>query len=274
LLTSFSKIFEKLIFARLYKHLLTNRILANEQYGFRSNNSTENAAYNIINEITQAMNDRHTSGGLFCDLEKAFDCVNHRILLEKLEFYGIKGKFLDLIQSFLQGRYQKVFINKNAAYEDASSGWMAVTHGVPQGSILGPLLFLIYINDLPLLAGINSKIVLFADDTSTIMTSSNQVELKTLLYKTLSDINSWFKANLLSLNINKTCFLHFRNKNNIDNTLMINYMNKTITNVLSVKFLVLQVGDTLSWDKHINQISSKLSSACYAVRAHSPLYYH
>ena len=145
LLTSFSKIFEKLVFARLYKHLLTNRILAKAQYGFRSNSSTENAAYNVINEITQTMNDRRPLGGLFCDLEKAFDCVNHKSLLEKLELYGITGKFLDVIKSFLQGRYQKVVLSKNAAHKDASSGWATVIHGVSQGSILGPLLFLIYI---------------------------------------------------------------------------------------------------------------------------------
>jgi hypothetical protein len=109
------------------------------------------------------------------------------------------------------------------------------------------------------------------DDTSTIMTSSNLVELKTVLYKTLTDINSWFKANLLSLNINKTYILHFRNNNNIDNTLEIDYMNKTIVNVPSVKFLGLLVDDTLSWEKHINQIASKLNSACYAVQALTPL---
>ena len=103
------------------------------------------------------------------------------------------------------------------------------------------------------------------------MISSNQAELKTMLYKTLSDLNSWFKANLLSLNIDKTCLLHFRHNNNIENTLTINCMNKTITNVPSVKFLGLLMHDTLSWDKHINQIASKLSSACYTVRVLTPL---
>ena len=142
LLTSFSKIFEKLIFTRLHRHLYTNGILAKEQYGFRSNSSTENAAYDIINEITKSMNEKCSLGGLFCDLEKAFDCVNHKILLEKLEFYGIRGKLLNLIQSFLQGRSQNVLINKNTAHAGTSSGWRAIKHGVPQGSILGPYYFL------------------------------------------------------------------------------------------------------------------------------------
>ena len=183
---------------------------------------------------------------------------------KKLNFYGIKGKFLDLIQSFLQGRYQKVFINNNSACDDTSSEWTTVTHGVPQGSILGPLLFLVYVNDLPLLAN-KLKIVLFADGTSTIVACPNQVELKFALQKTLADINSWFKANFLSLNMNKTCILYFRNSNSIENTLAIKYMNTSFLNVQSVKFLGLLVDDTLSWDKHINKIASKLSSVCYAV---------
>ena len=89
-------------------HLYTNGILAKEQYGFRSNSSTQNAACDVINEITKAINERRSLGELICDLEKAFDCLNHIILLAKLEFYGIRGRFLELIQSFLQEKCQKL----------------------------------------------------------------------------------------------------------------------------------------------------------------------
>ena len=122
-----------------------------------------------------------------------------------------------------------------------------------------------------MIAGINSKMVLFAYDTSTIITSSKQEELKTVLFKTLSYLNLWFKANLLSLNINKTYLLQFCTNNKIENTLELNYINKTILNVHSMKFLGLLVDDTLSWDQHINQVASKLSSACHAIWTLTPL---
>jgi exoribonuclease II len=111
LLTSFSKVIEKLIYARFLDHINTNCILVNEQYGFRSQYATEQATFSLINNILTAMNNNLKIGGAFCDLQKAFDCVNHKILMDKLEFYVTEGKFKTLITSYLIGRYQKVTLN-------------------------------------------------------------------------------------------------------------------------------------------------------------------
>jgi len=110
-------------------------------------------------------------GGIFCDLQKAFNCVNHDILLTKLEFYGITGITYKLIKSYLQGRYQRVVLNNYPS--STCLNWAEITHSVPQGSILSPLLFLLYINDLAQITKDNSKIVLFAGDTSMIITNPN-----------------------------------------------------------------------------------------------------
>jgi hypothetical protein len=109
------------------------------------------------------MNNNQIVGGIFCDLKKAFDCVNHKILLEKLEFYGVEGKFKILIESYLTGRYQQVALD-NITDNNSSSKWEVIKCGVPQGSILGPLFFLIYINDLPTIINKDNNMVLFADD--------------------------------------------------------------------------------------------------------------
>jgi len=140
------------------------------------------------------------------------------------------------------------------------------SNGIPQGSILGPLLFLIYINDLPKITGNEAKVVLFADDTSIRVTNSNQRGLQTALNKTLSDIILWFQANFLSFNIHKKYYLEFRTKNCTDTTLDINYCNKTIANVTHTKFLGLVTDDTLTWDNHIDQLNSRLNSAAMLSR--------
>jgi hypothetical protein len=139
------------------------------------------------------MNERKVVGGIFCDLQKAFDCVNHNILLIKLEFYGVAGTILKLIKSYLEHRYQKVILDNNLP--NFKSDWGEIRHGVPQGSILGPLLFLLYINNLPKIVKDNAELVLYADDTSIIITSLNPTNFINSANKILQDINEWFTTN-------------------------------------------------------------------------------
>jgi hypothetical protein len=124
-----------------------NNILADEQFGFRNKSAANNAIYKLINEILIALNNKLMAGGIFCDSEKAFDCVIHKILLSKLEFYSVKGKAKLWFESYFSNRYQRVSITNNALIRNYLSTREEIKHGVPRGSIVGPLLFLFYIND-------------------------------------------------------------------------------------------------------------------------------
>jgi hypothetical protein len=177
---------------------------------FRTSSSTDKASYKLIDEILNVFNNRMMVGGIFCDLQKACDCVNHTILLTKLEFYGITGIAHKLIKSYLEGRYQRVVLNNN--YPDSCSKWGRIHHGVPQGSIWVHCFLLLYISDLPKTTNDNSKIVLFTDDTNIIITSPNPIHFKNSVNKIFQDGNRWFSTKLLSLNIDKTHYMQFVTK--------------------------------------------------------------
>jgi len=147
--------------------------------------------------------------GFFCDLEKAFDCVNHDILLYKLKFYGISDMALQLYQSYLGNRHCRTAIYNGSKNSNKVSDWAKVRHGVPHGSILGPLLFLLYISDLPKIINKTSPPIIFADDISILCTHSNLIYFNINISIVFKTLNKWLGANQLSLNFNKTNYVHF-----------------------------------------------------------------
>ena len=185
-------------------------------------------------------------------------------MLNKLEFYGIRGRFLQLIKTYLQSRYQRVVLNNN--YTNSTSDWGKIIHGVPQGSVIGPLLFLLHTNDLPHSINENNKIVLFANDTNLIISNPDPINFRKDINKILQHIHECFDANVIYLNWEKTHFMQFSTKNNSFSNFDIIYKDKKLTTVNSIKFLGLTSDNSLSWKKHIEAIVPKLCAATFAIR--------
>ena len=182
-----------------------------------------------------------------------------------MEFYGIKGIFNRLPRSYLSNRYQRVSINKN--FNKYYSDWNPIRHGVPQGSILGTLFFLLYINDLPNVISDISKTVLYADDTSIIILDKDSQKFKTKVHTLFYKINNRFQTNLLSLNFDETNFLQFLTKNSLELVIHVSYENKQIVNIYNIKFLGLSMDSSLSRKNHIDQLIHKLNKSCYVMRS-------
>ena len=206
LLSTLSKVFEKLFYKRLLSFLKKYNILYSLQFGFRQEHSTYMAHLVLIDKIIDALENNEFAIGVFLDFSKAFDTVDHSILLNKMEHYGIRGTPLKWIQSYLTDRYQYTSFN------GASSQHKLVSCGVPQGSVLGPLLFLLYVNDLALVSP-RLFTILFADDTNMFITGTNLNDIVEELNIELKKIVHWLKVNKLSLNIQKTQYMIFHPKN-------------------------------------------------------------
>jgi len=212
------------------------------------------------------MNNKLLVGGIFCDLEKAFDCVNHDILLFKLKFYGIRDKDLQLYQSYLGKRYCRTAIYNDSENSNKVSNWAKVRHGVPQGSILRPLFFLLYINDLPKIINKTSAPIIFADDTSILFAHSTLIDLNKNICIIFTTLNKWLRANHLSLNFNKTNYVHFTTERNMSVNLKVSFNENFITNSSYTKFLGVTMTNTLPWNNHSDLLMKKLSKACYIIR--------
>ena len=255
ILSSINKIYEKILYTRLIKYIDKFQLLYKYQYGFRKNHSTDHALIELIDQIRFSIDNNQMTCGIFVDLSKAFDTVNHQILLNKLEHYGIRGKALKLFESYLTGRKQYVQINDN------KSQTRSISCGVPQGSVLGPLLFLIFINDLPNCSPLGNFRI-FADDTNAFFHCNNIDELISTGKLIMSALNTWFSANKMTLNTDKSTFTIFKSSRKIIPNIpdSIKFLNLEIKRTPTIKFLGLILDENLSWNPHINDLCSKLKS--------------
>jgi hypothetical protein len=253
LLPSFSKILEKVVYKRLYNYFQEYNLLYSSQYGFRKNFSTELAILEFQNSIIKYIQNKKHCLGLFLDLSKAFDSLQHDILLNKMKHYGIRGVALDWFNSYISNRIQYV------SYQNVNSINGNIMCGVPQGSVLGPLLFLIYTNDLPNISN-HGKFVLFADDTNVIYTSSNIDQFENSINDDLQKIGDWFNSNKLSVNVGKTKYIMFGPKPYTQiPKLRLQLNNISIEQTDNIKFLGIIIQHNLSWEAHITNKCNKIS---------------
>ena len=240
ILTCFLKIFEGLLYKRINNFLNKHNIIINSQYDFQNKVSTNHAFVDVITHSYNNINSNQYTDLVFLDLRKAFDSVNHDILLLKLDHYGIRGSTNQLIKSFLS---RKQFVS----IRGAKSKLLQNNYGVPQGSILCPLLFLLYINDMP--QAVNGMSILFPDDTCLIFTAPNLASLTTIMNKELQNLSIWFDSNKLTVNPSKSNFLIIPPKLNkpcLQTNVFLN--NIFIPQCINIKYLGLTIDMSLNFD--------------------------
>ena len=249
----FSKVLERLMYNRLLSFVNEHKILYSFQFGFRIGHSPSLALIYLVDKISSALEDGEFVLGLFLDFSKAFDTVNHSILYEKLEYYGVRGIALDWFMSYLTKREQFV------EYNGATSERQVISCGVPQGSILGPLLFLLYINDL---AFVSDKLfaLLFADDSNLFISGKNLNNLISTMNCEMIKVIEWLRVNKLSLNLKKTHFMIFRRKRRkiaIEEDLIVDGVRISVVD--KTKFLGVVIDEYLTFEYHVKHVRGKVA---------------
>lgn len=270
LLPSFSKIFETIMVTRLTDYFVKYNLFNECQHGFLKGKTTETAVFKFVQTIMRSLENKKYAVGCFLDLSKAFDTMDKTILFEKLEKYGVRGKALDWIQSYFCGRSQVVKINVNSKQYVSES--LDVKLGVPQGSVLGPLLFVIYMNDLANVL-INMQgvfLVNYADDTSLFVEANSANELVLKVKNALNSIEQWFHGNRLKLNLEKTSIIEFKTQYKENYTLIDEFQKLDINVKESCNFLGIQIDGGLVWKDHILKLQKKCNMCHYSIRILKP----
>jgi hypothetical protein len=261
----FHKIFELAMYEDIMQFLTFFEIINKNQHGFLKNKSTITALFEFVDAVLKGLDDKDSVLAIFLDLSKAFDCVDHEILLAILEHLGIRGVALDLFRSYLSNRKQYIGHCMENGY--VVSEMLDNKIGVPQGSILGPILFLLYINDLVVLKN-DAFVIKYADDTTFVLRNHNKEQLIDISNNLLAEINTFFRQKKLQLNTKKTNTVGFQLLKNVDKFSGYNLIceNDEIEFTNHTKLLGLIVDKSLKWDEHINQLCKRLSKLIYAMR--------
>jgi sarcosine oxidase/L-pipecolate oxidase len=267
----FAKLLERLMFNRLIPLLSENKIFTEAQNGFRKEKCIETAIQSFIEIIQESLHKELHTIGIFFDLTKAYDILNHTVLLEKLSSYAIRGTVNSWFQSYLTNQKQFIEINQsdssNVRVYRYRSSFMEIKQGVPQGPARGPLLFLLYINDLP--SNIHGpKLVMFANDINVLITDSDVGVLQSKIDRVITELESRFNRNNLVINVGKTVVMSFHNRQlkfPVKPQVTFNKMNFVYT--AETKFLSIYITETSKWNSHVQSLATKLSKVSYMIKS-------